>query len=110
MHQVSKILERCIDWFRTLQVDTCVPQQLQRIFGTTRFQEVQVIVQLGAASLQHALAEGDRRRQSGGVLVDVKGPVEMRDPQTLQRQLLVDRKVGTEILFQQLTVDITKRL
>ena len=54
--------------------------------------------------LRHALGQGDRRRQAGGVLVDVKRAIEMRNAEALQRQLVVDHEIGAEVRFQQLAV------
>ena len=57
-------------------------------------------------AVEHALGERDGGRQAGRVLVDVEGPVEVRNPQALERQLLVDHEIGSEVGLQQFAVDV----
>ena len=66
----------------------------------------QIVVEFLAAAAEHAVGQGDRGRHAGGVLVDVERPVEVRDPQAFQVQLVVEREVGAEVELQQLAVDL----
>ena len=57
------------------------------------------------ATAGHPFGEGDRGRQSGGILVDVERAVEVGDPQALQFELVVDDEPGSEIGIEQSPVE-----
>ena len=57
------------------------------------------------AGFEHLAGEGDGGAHAGGVLVDVKRAVEMRDAQALEVELRVEGEAGSEIGDQQFVVN-----
>ncbi len=91
-----------VDGYGAGHIDAGIAQQIERILGAAGLKEAQILLQFLAPAAEHALGECDRGRQAGRVLVDVEGPVEVRNPQTLEGQFLVQREIGSEVGLQQL--------
>ena len=72
--------------------------------SNSRLEETEIIVQLPRAAAGHPFGQGNRGRQAGGVLVDVKRPIEMRDAEAFDFQLRIDGEIRPEVRFQQLAV------
>ena len=95
--QAREVVQGRIDRGGFFHVDAGVAQQVERVFRAAAFEEAQVVVQFALAAADDALGQGDRRRQAGGVLVDVERPIEVRNAEALQRQLVVEREIGAEV-------------
>jgi len=110
LDETAEVLQGGVDGLGLLHVDAGVAQQVERKLGAAAFQKAEIVIQFGLAAAQHALRQRDGRRHAGRVLVNVKRPIEMRDAQALERQLVVEREVRAEVFFQQFAIDRLERL
>ena len=98
LDQRLEAIEGRVDRGGRLHVDAGVAQQVERILRAAALEEARGSRPAPACRRSATRSrQGDRRRQAGGVLVDVERPVEVRDAEALERQLVVDREVRAEV-------------
>ena len=90
--------ERRLDGRRRRHVHASLRERLDGELAAAASQEVQVT--RGVTSLEHLPGKRYCRGYSGRILVNIKGAIKMRNPETFEFQFGIDGKVGSKIGIQ----------
>src|SRR4051794_27117477 len=110
IQQRVEAIHRGLDRLRRGHIHPGGAQQVDRGARGAAAQEGQVAVDCWLAFVGDLAAERQRRREAGGILVDIKAGVEMRDARPLKGDLVIERDTGAVVALHQVVVDLAKRI
>ena len=96
-------LERRLDRRRRRHVDPSLSERLNGELPAAASQEVQI--PRGVTGFEHLPGKRYCRGNSGRILVNIKGAIKVRNPESFELQFGIDGKVGSKIGIQQFAVD-----